>query len=425
MTALQDLFQSHAGLKHLDFKPLIFVNATDKDDPEINTLRQQLMNGAMEHPRWGEPMPTAWVPLELQLAQQAEKGANILPKTEIKLLNLKNETMVLTDKQLELFLNIQHSLGKLLYFDTANLRDFVILTPAYLVEVLRSLVTEKQFWPKGERYQNIFQTMQKTGVVSRDDIYFVWNQDCFKHILPNKVFMVDILAHLDILVAEKRSTDDFGSSLHGVSRFLVPSMLSSPNDTQYLNKFRKSETSILLAYRFIEEVIPPALPYRFLASFIAMWGVKNYKNKKQMLFNNLAVVEVDAFHDVAVQVIENRVVVSLIHSQKKENIVPTLASAVQECLTAAIHRISEFYSTLSEEFYATAQNAESKMVMPFEIEFGVLCNKTLCFFHHERLPKAGQNPVWLCKTHNKKHDVSWLKFWFSEKVRKLRYYLLQ
>ncbi|XP_071181291.1 uncharacterized protein [Mytilus edulis] len=413
MTVIEDIFKSHAGLKHLEFKPLIFVNAMNENDPEIQSLRQRLMDRAKEHPRWGEYMPTAWVPLELHLAQQAEKGVNILTKEQIQMFNSQNESMVLTSKQLETFLKVQHSLGKLLYFDIANLRDFVIITPAYLVEVLRSIVTEKQFWPKGKQFQSIFQTMQKTGGLSRDDIEILWNQDIFSHILSYKEFIIEVLVHLDILVAERRVTDDLSTALPEVSKFIVPSMITKPNNTKYLNKFCKSGTSILLSYKFTEKVIPPAFPYRFIASFVDMWRVKNYKNKKRMLFSDLAVVIVDDKHDVAVQVIGNRVVVSLINAVKKEHIIPTIATSVQECLTAAIHRISEFYSTLSADLFATDNRSDIHIVMPFEIEFGVHCRKASCFFPHDKIPTAAK---WQCSEHKVYHDVSFLKLWFSEKM---------
>ncbi|XP_063397791.1 uncharacterized protein LOC134682146 [Mytilus trossulus] len=332
---------------------------------------------------------------------------------QIQMFNTKNESMVLTDKQLKAFLKEQHSLGKLLYFDVANLRHFVIITPAYLVEVLRSIVTEKQFWPKGKQLQSIFHTMEKTGVLSRDDIDVLWHQQMFRHILSYKDFIIEVLVHLDVLVAESRTTSDLRTSLDDVSKFIVPSMITRPNNTNYLRNKCKTETSILLSYKFTEKVIPPAFPYRFIASFVDMWGVKNYENKKRMLFSDLAVVEVDDKHDVAVQVIENRVVVSLIHAEMKENIVPTIATSVQECLTAAIHRISEFYSTLSADSSTTDERSELHMVMPFEIEFGVHCKKRLCFFLHNKIPTSAK---WQCSEHKVRHDISCLKLWFSEKL---------
>ncbi|CAC5361826.1 unnamed protein product [Mytilus coruscus] len=413
MTVIQDIFESHAGLKHLEFKPLIFVNAMNEADPEIQALRQRLMDRAKEHPRWGEQMPTAWVPLELHLAKQVEKGVNILTMEQLQMFNSQNQPMVLTDKQLETFLKVQHSLGKLLYFDVANLRDFIIIAPGYLVEVLRSIVTEKQFWPKGKQLQSIFHTMEKTGALSRDDFDVLWKQQMFEHILSYKDFIIEVLVHLDVLVAERRTTNDLSTSPHKVSKFIVPSMITRSNNTNYLRTNCKIETSILLSYKFTEKVIPPAFPYRFIASFVDMWGVKMYKNKKRMLFSDLAVVEVDDKHDVAVQVIENRVIVSLIHAETKEHIVPTIATSVQECLTAAVHRISEFYSTLSADSSTTDKRSELHMVMPFEIEFGVHCKKTLCFFLHNKIPTATK---WQCSEHKVYHDVSCLKLWFSEKI---------
>ncbi|CAG2242050.1 unnamed protein product [Mytilus edulis] len=42
---LQQLFETHGGLKHLEFKPLIFVDATNPDDAEITDLREDNAKG--------------------------------------------------------------------------------------------------------------------------------------------------------------------------------------------------------------------------------------------------------------------------------------------------------------------------------------------------------------------------------------------
>ncbi|CAC5408102.1 unnamed protein product [Mytilus coruscus] len=320
---IQKLFKSHAGLKHLEFKPLLFINSKNPEDPEIKELQQRLMKRATEHPRWGEEMPSAWIPLDLQLTMKVEEGTNVISREQLRSLNSKNESMSLSEKQIETFLEVQHSLGKLLYFNVENLRDYVIISPAYLVEVLRSLVTEKQFWPKTGRFLRILKTLQKTGFMDKEDIYHLWEQEKFVHILPYRKYMVEMLVHLDVIIAPRTSFELSSSPLKDVSRFLVPCMITRTNDTKYLEKVRLSNTSIVMAYKFIEEVIPPALLYRFLGSFITMWHVKNYKEKNRetiMLFSDLTVVQVDQSHDIAVQVKGNRVVVSLVHALKKRTL---------------------------------------------------------------------------------------------------------
>lgn len=411
---LQQLFETHGGLKHLEFKPLIFVDATNPDDAEITDLRERIMQRATEHPRWGEAMPTRWIPLELLLAQKSAEGTNIISYDQLLVLNLKNESMILSERQLATFLKVQHSLGKLLYFDVENLRGFIILSPAYLVEVLRSIVTEKQFWPKGEMYSKILINLQETGMIERDDIYYLWQQDDFKHIMSYKEYMIQILVHLDVFIAPKTSLENLNVSIQDVSHFLVPCMITKENDTMFLKRFRHSNSSIVIAYTFIEEVIPPALSYRFLSSLIASWDIKNYKGKyreKRMLFSDLAVVKIDNFHDVAVQVKTNKIIVSLIHAKTKEDIIPTLASSLQECLTATIVGISKFYSKLSEG--VPSQNEKS--AVPFNIEFGVFCESDMCFFNHNEMSMSTGEPIWMCKKHKQRHTIKFLSIWFSEK----------
>ncbi|CAG2219968.1 unnamed protein product [Mytilus edulis] len=85
---IQKVFESHAGLKHLEFKPLLIINSTNPEDPEIKELQQRLMKRATEHPRWGEEMPTAWIPLDLQLTMKVEEGTNIISREQLRGSNL-------------------------------------------------------------------------------------------------------------------------------------------------------------------------------------------------------------------------------------------------------------------------------------------------------------------------------------------------
>lgn len=411
MDSLDDLFKSHAGIPHLEYRPLYFINSTDINDPEIELLRQRLIKRATDHPRWGEEMPTAWVPLELLITQQVELGNNIITKQELRDLNSKNEFMVLSEIQVDTFLKVQHSLGKLLFFDDVNLRDFIIINPVFLVEVLRSIITDRQFWPNDKDLVRIFQSLQETGTIERKDIYVLWNQESFIHIKKYKEFMINILIHLDILVAPQQPSEYENLEQLDSSSFFVPCMIRQRDNTKYMANKCSSQTAIIMAYRFVEEVIPPALTYRFLASFVTMWEVKIYKGSR-MLFSNLLVVEIDRNHDVAVEVEGKRVIVFLIHTEKVEHIVPTLGSAIQECLTAAIHRISEFYSLLSGH-----EDANVKHVIPFEIDFGVICKRwfrsSICFFPHKDMATAGR---FECQ-HGKSHEVKHLSIWFAEKVK--------
>lgn len=86
-------------------------------------------------------MPNACVPLELEISVLVAKGKQILSVLELEELNSISQVSVLFPEELNDFLHFQHSLGKIVYFDTPQLRGFVIISPLLLVEVMRSFVT--------------------------------------------------------------------------------------------------------------------------------------------------------------------------------------------------------------------------------------------------------------------------------------------
>jgi hypothetical protein len=113
----------------------------NKNDPEIAILKKIITELTFNHPCWGERMPNAWIPLELEIAELTAAGKQILPLKEIDALNNASEVSTLSAEDLKRFLKIQHSLGKIVYFDTPQLKDYVVINPLYMVEVMKSFVT--------------------------------------------------------------------------------------------------------------------------------------------------------------------------------------------------------------------------------------------------------------------------------------------
>jgi hypothetical protein len=50
----------------------------DENDPEIEILKKIITELTFNHPCWGERMPNAWVPLELEIAELTAEGKQIL-----------------------------------------------------------------------------------------------------------------------------------------------------------------------------------------------------------------------------------------------------------------------------------------------------------------------------------------------------------
>ncbi|VDH98995.1 Hypothetical predicted protein [Mytilus galloprovincialis] len=383
--SIEKLFENHGGKQHLQYQPLIFVDARNKEDKELETLKKQLVEVALDHPCCEKPMPTKFVPLELQLAKKVEEKKKVLSIGELNDLNQQNEKHALTPDQLQKFLKVNHALGKLIYFDEACLRDNVIIDPVFLVDVLRSIVTDEQFWP--EHLIEILGDLKENGKLLKRDLHEIWKQDCFKEISEHKDYMVEMLVHLDIICRQK---DDENES----EVFLVPCMISTKReDSQHIDFDR----SIHLAYRFKEEVVPPAILYRFIATFISMWKLRvSTKSSRLMIFTDSADVTIDNEHDMRIDIQGNRIIVSLSHKESQISIVHTIASTAQECLTHAITNISNFYFSVSDDSDCTRD-------LPFTIQIGIVCGSDLCFFDHMLRSKE----EWTCPDHNRIHKTKY------------------
>ncbi|XP_076083621.1 uncharacterized protein LOC143054483 isoform X1 [Mytilus galloprovincialis] len=401
---VEELFKDHEGRNHLVLDKQIFVNATDKDDQEVEALKKAITELTFDHPCWGENMPNACIPLELEIAEMVAAGKQILSLVELEELNSISKVSVLDLEQLHDFLHFQHSLGKIIYFDTRQLRDYVIINPLFMVEVMRSFVTDKGFWPKKRRMQVIFSRMSESGIIRREDLYQIWEQKDFRPILRYKEFIFDILIHLDILAEQRRYDTATGSRLP-VENFFVPCMVTQRNTTSFMNTECTPEKAICLAFVFKGTVIPPALPNRLISACLSMWTLKQYEGRK-LLFSGFVVVSFDKAHDICVCIEGNKVLLYIVHRTSAGLIVPDIATGVKECLVTTMERISDFYQSTI--------NVKHSQQLPFHIEYS--CSELKCFICEEEALHS-MTSEWVCDKHKIRHRAGNWVVWNQYKKK--------
>ncbi|XP_076081055.1 uncharacterized protein LOC143051962 [Mytilus galloprovincialis] len=370
---IEELFKDHEGKHHLVLRPLIFVNAKDQADPEIEVLKKTITELTFDHPCWGERMPNACVPLELEIAELVAEGKQIMSLAEVKELNAISEVSVLSPEQLTDFLHFHHSLGKIVYFDTPQLRDNVMINPLLMVEVMRSFITDVAFWPKENKTRKTFKKMSENGMIQKVDLYQIWEQEEFRQILPFKEYIFDMLIHLDIVSEQRRYDTKTGSRLP-VENFFVPCMLTQRNDTDYLTQECTPERTVSLAFVFKGTIIPPALPNRLICACLSMWTLKEYQGRK-LMFSGFVGLSFDKEHDIVVCVEGNKILLHLVHKRSKGLIIPDIATSVRDCLFVTLERISEFYQST---IHCKANNK-----LPFHTEYS--CSKLNCFTPEENM----------------------------------------
>ncbi|VDH97164.1 Hypothetical predicted protein [Mytilus galloprovincialis] len=200
------LFQSHKQRKHIVCDRLFFIDATNRDDLEIELLKDALVDIAFKQPTWGNRISVAWVPLELQISEWRTNGINFLQKEEIKKFNESNPEFMMNETRLEEFLNLQHSLGKVIYIDQPGLQNFIVIQPKAMIKILRSFVTHEKLWPKDYELRVILASIATSGMVEKKQLLSLWSQPQFKQLLPStehKEYIIQVLLHFDILVEPK------------------------------------------------------------------------------------------------------------------------------------------------------------------------------------------------------------------------------
>lgn len=382
---------------------VFFINATDAADIHIGRLKDTLVKIAFQQSTWGQRIPIVWVPLDLQISDLRANGVKLITRARLLEMNNSNNEFALSEKRLEDFLLVQHSIGKLLYFDQPALRDFIVIQPTAMVNILRAFITDKMFWPKQGSIRNILKTLSSSGVLKKFELFTLWSQQAFKDILTDigsKEYMIRVLLHLDILVEPKR----FTGMDTAMDSFLVPCIVKEKIPPQ-IQQSATSDRTICIAYRLKETVVPSALLFKLIGAAISIWPLKII-DSRYCLFFQAAVMDPDETNELHIHAEGQRIVLYLVNKVSKQLISPDLATTTQECLTLALGRIILFYSRC----FGRQENQHPPDL--FEIEVGDICRGETCFIP---LIDAQSREHWRCKN-GEIHETKCFLSWFFDKV---------
>ncbi|XP_063437226.1 uncharacterized protein LOC134718554 [Mytilus trossulus] len=387
------------------YDTVYFMNATDAADPEIERMKDTLVDIAFKQSTWGQQVPIVWVPLDLQISDMRADGVKLITKERLLQINKSKNEFALSERRVDDFLLVQHSIGKLLYFDEPALRDFIVIQPTAMVNILRAFITDIMFWPEKGPVRDILENLSSTGVLRKTDLFTLWAQPAFQDILTDvrtKEYIVQVLLHLDILVEPKRYTEMNAPA----DVFLVPCMVKE-RIPQRLQRNATDERILCISYHLKETVVPSALSFKLIGAAISIWPLK-VENSRFCLYFQAAIMDADNRNELQIHVEGQRIIAYLINDVSKQLISPDLATTTQECLTLALGRILQFYRRC---FGKQSHHLTSDM---FEIEVGEICNGERCLIP---LSDAKTKAQWSCKN-GKIHETKCPLNWVFEKNKK-------
>jgi hypothetical protein len=359
------------------------------EDPEITVLQNAIVEMICEQPSWGRKMPKSWIYLEMVINKKVEKGSKVIPLKMVEEINHDNPVKVLSKEEIVLFLQVQHAQGNIIYFPLPGLRDYIVISPSYVIDAFKSIVTHKMFCT--DRRLKSVQSMNRDGILEKQDINTIWKSTEF---LKHKDFIICLMYHLDIL-AEPRVYNPVNHSLIPSQFYYVPSMVSRAGYPSFLKNEDLASKSVGLSFKFHSTTLPSAIGYRFMACCLDMWEVKTI-NQEKLFFSGLVVLIINRALTLLVSVKEQRIDAFLIHSASRHQIIPDLAASIRECLSDTLDRISDSYKIASEGNTGAGNNRT------FHVEF--TCNHVTspCYFDgkenntclHTNKPLLESSTVW-------------------------------
>jgi hypothetical protein len=367
------------------------------EDPEITVLQNAIVEMICEQPSWGQKMPKPWIHLEMVINKKVEKGSKVITFEMVEKINQDNPVKVLNKEEIVLFLQVQHAQGNIIYFPLPGLRDYIVISPSYVIDAFKSIVTHKMFCT-GRRLKSV-QSMNLDGILEKQDINTIWKSTEF---LKHKDFIICLMCHLDIL-AEPRVYNSVNHSLIPSQFYYVPSMVSRAGCPSFLEDEDLASKSVGLSFKFHSTTLPSAIGYRFMACCLDMWEVKTI-NEEKLFFSGLVVLIINRALTLLVSIKEQRIDAFLIHSASRYQIIPDLAASIRECLSDTLDRISDSYKIASGANTAAGNNRA------FHVEF--TCNHVTspCYFDGE------ENNTCL---HTNKHILERSTVWYVDKVSEI------
>ena len=404
---IKKMFDGTPVASHLVINNQIFVNAKDKNDPEMEQIKKTLIEQAQLQPTWGQKQPKCFLPLELEIAAQVGKGVALITMDDMKKINSQQAIRPLTDPELKVFLKFQHAIGTILYFDELNLDQHIILMPTHLIDAFKSIITDEIFCKGDRKKKKVWEIMDKKGIIFKEAVDNIWKNKKYSKFRYEKDYLLAVMPHLDILVEPKRY-DPRSHKRISTDFYYVASMIRKLDNTGYLDSDSFSQRNIAIVFDKTGTIIPPALSFRFISYCLSIWGVKtDRKTNERMLFHKSAVFTIDLSLDMYVQCEDEHIIVRLVHAKNRVMIMSDLASSIRECLNSALHKISQLYINTSSERIEVD-------VGSFKLK--VCCSSPYdpCFLPLDEVRML--DGTWICPTHHIAIGEGVLLSWSTEKV---------
>ncbi|KAL3889087.1 hypothetical protein ACJMK2_001443, partial [Sinanodonta woodiana] len=287
-------------------KPLVFhlmdniaidntIDNTQRD-PRMEHLKRRIFELASHQPHWGEEKPARWIPLEEAIMKIKASGVKVAPLSLIEEINRSASIKIEDRDELEVFLNFQHDIGTILYFNADGLKDTVVLDPQWMIDALKSLITDHRFIEQNPTVTKEWYAFNNKGKLTHELIDAIWTKKEKPDFHDNKEYLILLMEELNIIARPMSYTLD-GKSVKKEDYYLAPCILrqKTPKELIFPKSDPDKERTSSLCFVCKGMFLPPPIFHRLVGACLTHWPIAK-QNNENLIYCGCCAFDIDEYH---------------------------------------------------------------------------------------------------------------------------------
>ena len=284
-----------ATLGHIS-KESFFIDNTNpnrENDPQIVSLRAELLDLAKKKPHINKVIPMQWLQVEQKVDKMVkEKGMHYVCKkcfTE----DISGGICQFNDtNDVEELLHFLQARGGVIYKDLPENPDgLVVLDPQWLIKILCEIITVSPPWKNDPVLQKDYQVLGREGLLAQQLL-----NRAFEHLELNDIkdSLIHIMESFDVICNSKNCKGkDYP--------YFVPCMLKSPKKNTRGTNMRNGPLPVFLTFN--TNYVPSGLFCRLVVHFWEEWASQLCRDSRMApsLFSNAARFNVSEVYQLTLE----------------------------------------------------------------------------------------------------------------------------
>ncbi|XP_078663194.1 uncharacterized protein LOC144906615 [Branchiostoma floridae x Branchiostoma belcheri] len=214
----------------------------DPEDPEMSHLRDFILKIAQQQNHMGRRIPIRWLELKSKLVEMEKQGRKYCSLQDVLKATDSSDLPegVTPERNAVTILRFFHLCGDILFFDSPELRNLVVLDPQWFVDVQKTIITIPKF--RDPEVKDKWTLLESKGMLEDSLIQHVWKkrqEELEYDLINHKDELLKMMEQFDLILQCSTSKDDETDTSTNTSSpqnptYFVPSLLTAVKDRKKL-----------------------------------------------------------------------------------------------------------------------------------------------------------------------------------------------